>query len=167
SLPADAKLGRPIWSADGKRFAFTSFGPDSVELWMGDVATAQAHRITGVRLNPFLGRPLMWMPDQKTLLVRAVLDVLGAPPAQDEAPRGPSIQETGGGKGASSTYEVRDVLKNPKDEELFEYYAATQLLLVDAENGRSTPLGKPGLYADLLPAPDGQHLLIETIHRPF
>jgi len=167
SLPPDAKVGLPAWSADGKRFAFTVLGADSVELWVGDAATAQARKIEAVRLNPFLGRPLVWMPDQKTLLARAVPDGLGAPPAQEAAPRGPSIQETGGGKGASSTYEVRDVLKGPKDEELFEYYATTQPLLVDAESGRITPLGKPGLYADLLPAPDGQHLLIETIHRPF
>jgi dipeptidyl aminopeptidase/acylaminoacyl peptidase len=167
SLPAGAKLGLPAWSADGRRFAFTVLGSDSVELWVGDAATAQARQIAGVRLNPFLGRPLLWMPDQKTLLVRAVPDRLGAPPKQDAAPRGPSIQETGGGKGASSTYEVRDVLKSPQDEELFEYYATSQLLLVDAGSGRTTPLGKPALYARLMPAPDGQHLLIETIHRPF
>src|SRR5262245_3171726 len=36
SLPRDAKVGLPSWSADGKRFAFTSFGADSVELWVGD-----------------------------------------------------------------------------------------------------------------------------------
>jgi dipeptidyl aminopeptidase/acylaminoacyl peptidase len=166
-LPPDAKLGAPAWSADGKRFAFTILGPDSVELWVGDAATAQARRIPDVRLNLFFERPLQWMPDQKTLLVRAVPDAQGPPPEPDTAPRGPSIQETSGGKGASSTYEVRDVLKNPKDEELFEYYATSQPLLVDVETGRPTPLLKPDLYASLLPAPDGQHLLIETIHRPF
>ncbi len=166
-LSPDTKLGIPTWSADGKRFAFTVFGPDAVELWTGEAAAAQAHRIANVRLNPFLGTALQWMPDQKTLLVRAVPDGLGAPPEPDAAPRGPSIQETSAGKGPSSTYEVRDVLKNPKDEELFEYYAVSQLLLVDAETGRITPLRKPDLYAALLPAPDGQHLLIETIHRPF
>ncbi len=167
SLPADARVGIPAWSADGKRFAFTNLGADFVELWVGDAASGQAHRIAGARLNPFLGWPLLWMPDQKTLLVRAVPEGLGAPPAQDVAPLGPSVQEASGEKGASSTYEVRDVLKSPKDEELFDYYAATQLLLVDAESGRITPLGKPALYADLSPAPDGRHLLVVTIQRPF
>ncbi|MCX5796159.1 MAG: prolyl oligopeptidase family serine peptidase [Elusimicrobia bacterium] len=166
SLPVDAKVGLPSWSADGKRFAFINMGADSVELWVGDAASAQARRIAGVRLNPFLGAPLLWLPDQKTLLVRAVPEGQGAPPAQDAAPRGPSVQETSGQKGASSTYEVRDVLKSPKDEELFDYYAAAQLLLVDAESGRVTPLGKPGLYAGVSPAPDG-HLLVVTIHRPY
>ena len=167
NLPAEAKLRPPVWSADGKRFAFAMFGVDSVELWVGDAATAQAHKLSGVRLNQFLGSPFLWMPDQKSLLVRAVPEGLGPAPAQDEAPRGPSIQETSGEKGSSSTYEVRDVLKTPKDEELFEYYGSTQLSLVDAESGRITPLGKPALFAELSPAPDGQHLLIETIHRPF
>ena len=167
SLPADARVAVPAWSADGKRFAFTNLGADSVELWVGDAAAGQARRIPGVRLNPFLGRPLLWMPDQKTLLVRAVPEGQGPPPSREEAPTGPSIQETSGQKGASSTYEVRDVLKSPKDEELFEYYAATQLLLVDVESGRATPLGKPALYAGLAPSPDGRHLLVVTIHRPF
>jgi dipeptidyl aminopeptidase/acylaminoacyl peptidase len=120
-----------------------------------------------VRLNPFLGWPVLWMPDQKTLLVRAVPEGQGPPPAQDEAPRGPSIQETTGQKGASSTYELRDVLKSPKDEELFDYYAAAQLLLVDAASGRVTPLGKPALYAGVSPSPDGSRLLVVAIHRPY
>src|ERR1700747_3509759 len=33
SLPAAACPGEPIWSADGKRFAFVNLAPDSVELW--------------------------------------------------------------------------------------------------------------------------------------
>ncbi len=166
-LPADLKLGFPAWNANGKRFAFTVFGSDSVELWIGDAASAQARRIPGVRLNPFFGNPFQWMPDQKTLLVRAVPEAQGAPPQPEAAPRGPSIQETSGAKAPSSTYEARDVLRNPKDEDLFEYYASSQLLLVDAETGRTTPLLKPDFYARLSPAPDGRHLLIETIHRPF
>ncbi|MCX5789081.1 MAG: prolyl oligopeptidase family serine peptidase [Elusimicrobia bacterium] len=166
-LPADAKVGLPAWSADGKRFAFVNLAADSVELWVGDAATARVRRIEGIRLNPFFGRPLQWMPDQKTLLVRAVPGGQGAPPAQDEPPRGPSIQETSGEKGASSTYEVRDVLKSQKDEELFSYYGMTQFLLVDAETGRAAALGVPGLYASATPAPGAPLVLVETIHRPF
>src|SRR5262249_2857249 len=140
SLPEGARVGPPIWSADGKRFAFHNLGASSVELWVGDAVAGTGRRIAGVRLNPFLGRPLLWLPDQKTLLVRAVPEGQGAPPAQDAAPRGPAIQQTSGQKGASSTYELRDVLKSPKDEELFDYYAATQLVLFDTQSDRITPL---------------------------
>ena len=59
------------------------------------------------------------------------------------------------------------MLKSPKDEELFDYYAATQLVLVDTQSGRITPLGKPDLYEEAVPSPDGSRLLIITIHRPY
>ena len=59
------------------------------------------------------------------------------------------------------------MLKSPKDEELFDYYAATQLVLVDSQSGRITPLGKPDLYEEAVPSPDGSRLLIITIHRPY
>ena len=85
------------------------------------------HRVQGVRLNPMFYDEMQWMPDQKTLLVKLVPDGMGAPPAEPIVPEGPSIQETGGEKGQSSTYENRDTLNNKHDEDLFDYYAASQL----------------------------------------
>jgi dipeptidyl aminopeptidase/acylaminoacyl peptidase len=167
SLPEGARVGPPFWSADGKRFAFHNLGANSVELWVGDAVAGTSRRIAGVRLNPFLGRPILWLPDQKTLLVRAVPEGQGDPPAKDAAPRGPAIQQTTGQKGASSTYELRDVLKSPNDEELFDYYAATQLVLVDTQSDRTTRLGKPDLYEEAVPSPDGGHLLVITTRRPY
>ena len=167
ALPPNAKVGRIAWTADSKRFAMTHTTSDAVELWVGEAASGQVRRVDGVRLNMMLGRVLRWLPDQKTLLVRAVPDGQGPPPSAELGPSGPSVQETAGGKKAASTYEVRDVLKSPQDEALFEYYGMTQLLLVDAETGAARNLGKPDLYGALDAAPDGKHLLVETIHRPF
>ena len=59
------------------------------------------------------------------------------------------------------------MLKNQHDEDLFDYYAQSQLLRVDAVSGETAAVGKPGLYAALDPAPDGEHLLVETIHHPY
>ncbi len=92
SLPEGARVGPPFWSADGKRFAFHNLGANLVELWVGDAVAGASRRIAGVRLNPFLVRPIIWLSDQKTLLVRAVPEGQGDPPAKDAAPRGPAIQ---------------------------------------------------------------------------
>src|SRR5579864_7116616 len=105
ALPASACPGEPIWAADGKRFAFVNIAPESVELWIGDAKTGAVHRVSSARLNPMLNDELQWMPDQKTLLVKLVPKGLGAPPAEPIMPIGPSIQETEGEKGQSSTYE--------------------------------------------------------------
>ena len=166
-LPSAACPGAPVWSADGKLFAFVNIASDSVELWVGDGKTAEAHRVPGVRINPMLNDAMQWMPDQKTLLVKLVPKALGAPPRESNVPIGPSIQETEGQKGQSSTYETRDTLNNKHDEALFDYYAATQLALINAATGAITPLGKPANYESLDPAPDGNDVLVTTIHKPY
>jgi len=167
ALPAGACPGEPVWSADGELFAFASIAVESVELWIGDGKSGEVHRVADVRLNPMFGDELQWMPDQKTLLVKLVPAGMGAPPPEPVVPIGPSIQETDGQTGQSSTYENRDTLGNKHDEDLFNYYAATEVALVDAATGAITPVGKPANYESLQPAPDGQHLLVTSIHEPY
>jgi dipeptidyl aminopeptidase/acylaminoacyl peptidase len=166
-LPAGMCPGEPQWSADGKRFVFANIAAESVELWIGDGASGKITKLQGVRLNPMFGDELQWMPDQKTLLVKLVPDGMGEPPAEPVAPAGPSIQESDGSKGQSSTYENRDTLTNKHDEDVFDYYAASQLAFVDAGSGAVTPVGKPANYLFLNPAPDGVHILVSAIHKPY
>ena len=167
ALPSGGCAETPMWSADGQRFAFRSTSGDAVELWIGNGTTGEVHAIPGVRLNPMLGSTVQWMADQKSLLVKLVPDNAGAPPAAALVPNGPSIQETNGEKGESSTYEARDTLASKHDEALFEYYAASQLAVVDAETNAVTLIGSPGIYSELDPAPDDQHLLVTTILKPY
>ena len=166
-LPANACADNPLWSADGKQFAFANIATDSVELWLGDTHTGKVRKMPGVRLNPMLNHELQWMPDQKTLLVKLVPSRLGVAPQKPLVPSGPSIQESEGEKGQSSTYEARDTLNNKYDEDLFDYYAATQLALVDAASTKITLLGKPANIEQVEPAPDGRHVLVTTIHKPY
>jgi dipeptidyl aminopeptidase/acylaminoacyl peptidase len=167
TLPAGACAGRPYWSADGKRFAFANTARDAVELWFGDAITGVLRKVPSVRLNPMLDGELQWMPDHKAVLVKLVPDGLGAPPPEPVVPSGPSIQETGGGQGESSTYETRDTLSSKHDEDLFDYYAASQVALVDAASLAVTRLGRPANIESVDPAPDGQHLLVTTLHKPY
>src|SRR5271167_393366 len=167
ALPAGACPGEPIWAADGKRFAFVNIAPESVELWIGDANTGAVHRVAGACLNPMFDDAMKWMPDQKTLLVKLVPKGMGAPPPEPIVPIGPSIQETEGEKGQSSTYENRDTLGSKHDEDLFDYFAASQLAFVDAASAAITPLGKPGNYESLSSAPDGRHILVSAIHKPY
>ena len=167
ALPADSCAGTPAYSADGKQFTFINIAPEAVELWVGDTLTASAHRVPGVRLNPALYDELQWMPDQKTILVKLVPDNLGPPPPDPIVPSGPSIQETGGDSGKSSTYEVRDTLNSEHDIELFDYYIASQLALVDPLTGKIQTLGKTANYESVKAAPDGRHILTAALRKPY
>jgi dipeptidyl aminopeptidase/acylaminoacyl peptidase len=165
-LPASACARRPLWSADGQRFAFENVTADAVELWVGDAKSGAVRRLPGVRLNQMFGDQVQWMPDQKTLLVKLVA-AQKAPPAEAPGADGPGIQESLGATGQSSTYENRDTLRNRHDEELFNYYGTSQLALVDAASGKITPVGKPGMYEELDVAPDGRHAVVIEIRPPY
>ncbi|MGJ7916969.1 prolyl oligopeptidase family serine peptidase [Massilia sp. LXY-6] len=165
-LPAGACPRRPVWSADGQRFAFENISSEAVELWVGDARTGAVRRLPGVRLNQMFGDQMQWMPDQKTLLVK-LTTAQKAPPEAPPGSDGPGIQESLGATGQSSTYENRDTLRNRHDEQLFEYYGRSQLALVDAASGKITPVGKPGLYEELDVAPDGRHAVVTEIRPPY
>ena len=59
------------------------------------------------------------------------------------------------------------MLTSPHDEDLFDYYATAQLAFLDSNSGRTTPVGKPGLFRGLSISPNGNYLLVTRIHRPY
>ncbi len=164
-LPAGAQVGLPQWSPDGKRFAFTNTVANGIELWVGEAASGRVTKINGVMLSTIVGDPLQWMPDNRTLLAQLV------PPARPRlapapsVPREPNIQESSGRAGPVRTYQ--DLLRTPYDEEMFDYYATAQLALIDADGGRVTNVGQPAIYEEVAPAPDGRHLLVARVKRPY
>jgi len=165
SLPPNARAGLLRWSDDGKQFAFGNSTADGIDLWIGDPAAGRTRKIDGLKLNAVLGDPIDWLPDNRTLLVKAIPASRGPAPAEAAVPVGPSVQESLGKAGPVPTYE--DMLKSPHDEDLFEYYATAQLAKVDTATAAITPLGKPGLLETLTPSPDGTDILVTRAHRPF
>ena len=164
-VPPGAKISGIDWSEDGKHFAFLNTTANRVELWVGDAATGKIHNVKGVQINSVLGNPYTWMPDSRTLVVQLVPTTRGTAPAEPLVPPEPNTQESSGRPGPVRTYE--DMLKTPHDEDLFEYYATSQLAFVDAMSGKVTPIGQAGIFQDIDPAPDGHHLLVTRAHRPF
>jgi dipeptidyl aminopeptidase/acylaminoacyl peptidase len=164
-VPPGAKISSIDWSEDGKHFAFLNTTPNRVELWVGDAATGKIHNVKGVQINSVLGNPFTWMPDSRTLLVQLVPPARAAAPATPLIPPEPNTQESSGRPGPVRTYE--DMLKTPHDEDLFEYYATSQLAFVDPMSGKVTPIGQAAIFQDVDPAPDGHHLLVTRAHRPF
>src|SRR5437868_2926184 len=110
---------------------------------VADVA-APMLRLAGLRINP---------------------QTNGPPPIAPPVPPGPVVQESEGKAAPVRTFQ--DLLQNPHDEALFDYYAVARLATVDVGNGRVTPLGQPGVFAEADPSPDGRLLLVERVHRPY
>ncbi|HEY2232175.1 MAG TPA: hypothetical protein VGK01_01750, partial [Candidatus Angelobacter sp.] len=137
------------WSQDSQHFAFTNTTANGIELWIGQIGTYTANAVPKIRLSAVMGEPLQWMPDGKTLLVQTVPVTRGNPPAAPKTPDGPIIQESDGKRGPLRTFE--DLLQNQHDEDLFDYYATTQLALV--KNGVATPVASRGSLRAWSPHP--------------
>jgi hypothetical protein len=60
-----------------------------------------------------------------------------------------------------------DLLHTDADADVFESLATTVPLRVDPDSGVATELGPPGLYYHLSESPDGAHLLVYQLQRPF
>jgi dipeptidyl aminopeptidase/acylaminoacyl peptidase len=164
-LPNSPRLSTPRWSPDGASFAFLNTTDTTVELWVGRAATGELRRMDGLRIHSAIGEPFQWLPGSRSLLVQLVPGGRPAPPEESKVPAGPTIQETAGKAGPARTYQ--DLLASPHDERLFEYYATSQLAIVPAAAGAARSIGKPAIYISTDPAPDGKHLLVSHVHRPF
>ena len=64
-------------------------------------------------------------------------------------PSSPNIQENLGVPAPVRTYQ--DLLGSAYDEALFDYYATSQLALVDASTGARTPVGRPAIFQTFAP----------------
>lgn len=164
-VPPNASLNPPSWSPDGKQFAVTNVTSTGVELWIGDAATGKLRKIPAVKINAAYGDAVQWMPDSKTLLVQTIPAGRGVAPVASDVPIGPNIQENYGKAAPAVTYQ--DLLKNPHDEKLFDYYATSQLAFVNTASSRVATIGKPAVYAGVDVAPDGNHLLVTSNHKPY
>src|SRR5208282_4352190 len=128
-LPEHAKIRFADWSPDGRKISFVNVSDAKedagLSLWIVDVATAQTRRLPGIALNGIFGAPCEWLSDSQSLVCRTVPAERGPAPVRSEVPTGPVIQQNLGRVTPGATFE--DLLKNPEDEQFFDYYATSQV----------------------------------------
>ncbi|MEE9185351.1 MAG: prolyl oligopeptidase family serine peptidase [Acidimicrobiia bacterium] len=163
-LPDRSRLQNVRWAPNGKRVAFTHTTDNGIELWVAEVATGKAMRLTGPVLNLTTAGAPAWLSDSETLICTLVPSGRGPEPEAPRVPTGPVIQENIGKTAPARTYQ--DLLKNAHDEALFEHYTTAQLARVTLE-GQITPLGAPGTIWSFSTSPSGEYLLVQTLQRPY
>lgn len=163
-LPDGAEVHDVVFTADGRRLALTVSHTDHLGLWVG-TAGGDIGRIEGTALNPLLETPVKWLPDQDRLLVLRIPD-RGPVPEPPVIPAGPKVAE-GIEASARSTYEARDLLQTAYDDSLFDYYCASQPVIVDPATGDLNVLGPPAHYSNVQFSPDGEYILVEYLVPPW
>ena len=164
-LPENAKISNISWSPNDKKILFSHTTTSGVELWVVDVATAKATKLTDATVNANLGNPFSWFLDSETILVKMLpknrkplLD------SKKDLPTGPIISSTSGAKSQNRTYP--DMLKNQNDEINFENIITSELYKVNLD-GTATLFKEAAMYAGERISPDGNYIMLTTIQKPF
>jgi len=164
-LPAHPRIAFISWSPDEKKIAFTHTDMKGVELWVLDVATATATKLTEPKVNANLGNPVNWYRDSRYLLVRILPKVRPALiDPKMELPEGPIISVSDGSTSQNRTYP--DLLKNVSDEINFVTLTSSELYRVDLM-GEAELFKEEDMYAGESFSADGKYVLVTTLRKPF
>ena len=167
-LPANVKIRFAGWSPDAHHVYFVNASDDpkkpGLSLWILDLASTTAKQLPGIVLNGIFGSPCEWMSNSESLVCKAVVKDRGPAPQRSEVPTGPVVQENLGRVTPGPTYQ--DLIKSPEDEQIFDYYATSQVEVVHLD-GSIKPVGKPGVIERASPSPDGRYVMIDERHHPY
>ena len=164
-LPENPKLTNFKWSPDQRKIALTNTTTEGVELWVLDIESASASKITGAHLNANIGNVIHWFEDGASLLVKMISK--NRKPlinTKTAVPVGPTISVNNGKKAQNRTYQ--DLLKNKNDEHNFEQLATSEIYKVSLDGSSEKWLGAD-LYRELTFSPDGNYVMVVTINQPF
>jgi len=164
-LPSSPKVDFFSWSPDSKYIAFTLHSEKGIAIWIVSLSDFRAVPFTAPVLNDVLyGATYSWLPDSSGIMYRCIMGLRGEPPVSKVVPDGPVIQENTGTTAPVRTYQ--DLLRNNRDEALFEYYA-TSVLVYKSLEGEEKGLTKPSIIGSFSISPDGSSILVEEVVRPF
>jgi dipeptidyl aminopeptidase/acylaminoacyl peptidase len=164
-LPENARIANMAWSPNETKMVFTHTSAKGVELWLLDVASATATKVSNRLLNANLGNPISWFNDSETLLVKAL--PTNRPMLIDAAkdiPKGPIVSSGDGSVSQNRTYQ--DLLKNKTDEFNFEILVTSELYKISL-NGNETLYKSADMYTDESISPDSKYVMITTLQKPF
>ncbi|XP_026656136.1 probable glutamyl endopeptidase, chloroplastic isoform X2 [Phoenix dactylifera] len=171
-FPDGAKINFVSWSRDGQHLSFTvrvdeeDGSSSKLRVWVADVESGKARPLfesPNIYLNAIFDS-FVWV-NASTLLVCIIPISRGSPPKKPLVPSGPKIQSNE----QQNVVQVRtyqDLLKDEYDEDLFDYYATSQLALVSLD-GTMKLIGPPAVYTSIDPSPDEKYVLVTSIHRPY
>ncbi len=164
-LPQNARITHTSFSPDETKLAFTNTVETGVELWVVDLKTLQAKRLTEPSLNANSGTPYSWFSNSESLLVKVLPhDRQPLIKPEEALPTGPIVTTSDGQISQNRTYQ--DLLKNKTDEANFETLMTSEIYKINLE-GTTTKWKDRGLYQSLSFSPDGEYLLLSTLTPPY
>ncbi|MBJ2174224.1 S9 family peptidase [Aureibaculum sp. A20] len=164
-LPKNPRIANFSWSPNQKKIAFTQTTPEGVELWVIDIASVSARKLTEPKINANMRDVINWFNDSESVLVKMLSENRKELINTSEAiPTGPTVSVNDGKKAQNRTYQ--DLLKNPNDEHNFEQLALSELYKISL-NGDTLKWLETDMYGSITFSPDGKYVMVNSIQKPF
>ncbi len=165
NLPDDARIIYSSLSPDETKLAFTNTSDKGVELWVIDLNTLKARKLTDPILNANMGSPYSWFSNSESMLVKMLPeDRSDFIAAEDAVPTGPIVTTSDGQISQNRTYQ--DLLKNKTDEANFETLMTSEIYKINLD-GSKTMWKEKDLHRGMSFSPSGEYVLLNTITPPY
>ncbi len=162
-VPRDARVSNATWSPDGMHLAFMAHYDEGTHIYVAD-RTGSSRRVTRDEILAVHVRDLQWTTTGEIVTVLPP-ENRGAMPTAPEVPATPMVRRTSTDENRLRTY--FDLLENPHEKALVEYFSTGQLAVIDAESRRVTRIGEPAMIVGVDAAPDGSHFRVERFSGDF
>lgn len=164
-VPQGASVSSARWSPDGSRVAFFVHTDDATHVYVADKGNGRSRQVTRTPVLATLWTNFEWTPDGRSIVTVLLPQGRGNPPAKPEVPTGPQVRMTTPDENRLRTYP--DLLEDPYEQDLLEYYATGQLAIVDVQSRNTRHVGAPAMIQNAEISPDGRTLRVTTMRKPF
>jgi dipeptidyl aminopeptidase/acylaminoacyl peptidase len=164
-LPSGARVGATAWSPDGSRLAFVANYPGESHLYVAEVSSGRARRVTSRPLLATRVTSPEWSGDGRYLFAVVRPEGRRAAPTRPAVPTTPMIRVTSDTENRLRTYP--SLLRDPHDADLLEYHSTGQLVRIEVQNRRVRNIGTPAMIESISPSPSGEHVRVRTTRKPF
>ena len=165
NLPNKPRIAYTSFSPDETKLAFTNTTDQGVELWVVDLKTLLATKLTDAILNANAGMPYSWFSNSESFLVKILPEDRKELIRKEEAlPTGPIVTTSDGQISQNRTYQ--DLLKNKTDEANFETLLTSELYKINID-GTKTKWKERNLHRGVSFSPNGEYVLLTTITPPY
>ena len=165
AVPPGSRVSDVVWSPTGKEVAFFVHTPDATHIWVSDL-TGKARQVTRTPVLATLNASFGWTKSGGELVAVLIPDARSAMPTPPAVPTGPRVKlAEESDKNRLRTYQ--SLMATPYDHTLFEWHSTGQVALIDVNTRAVKKVGTPTMARSIDPSPDGKHLNVTRMVKPF
>lgn len=165
NTPDNVRITGTSWSPDGSKIAYFAHYENESHVYIHDVDSNEATRLTDLPALPTGYTGLEWSGDSEYVYAVVRPENRMNKPQKSETPTEPQVRVATEDRNQLRTYQT--LLESPYERKLVKYFTTGQLTRMNANTGQHEPIGEPDIITSLDVAPDGEHMRVTRYETPF